>query len=396
VVGHDSDLAILRVDDPAFFEGIVPLEIGALPRLQDRMVVIGYPEGGDTLGITEGVVSRIEHREYAHSQANQLAAQIDAPINSGNSGGPVIKDGRIVGVAFQGLTGPDYENIGYMVPTTVIKQFLQDVEDGHYDGVPELGLSMQKLENAAMRQKFGLDEGTTGVLLNKIYPESPAEGRLYSDDLLLAIDGQRIENDGTIEFRKGERTYLGYLWQIKQVGEGVRFTVKRKGAVLDVDVPLRRAIGFERLVAAKRYDRVATYFIAGGLVFAPLTLNYLAEYGSERDWAVNAPKDLLFYYLQGEPEADRRQVVLLVKVLADELNVGYHAFVNGVIARINGRTISTIQDVGTAFAEQSGPYHVIEDIHGYRLVLDRRKTEQSGPEILRRYRVPADRSKDLQ
>lgn len=396
VVGHDSDLALLRVDDPAFFEGVVPLAIGELPKLQDRVTVIGYPEGGDTLGITEGVVSRVEHREYVHSQANLLAAQIDASINSGSSGGPVIKDGRVVGVAFQGLNGPNYENIGYMVPTSVIRQFLRDIEDGRRDGIPELGLSMQKMENTDLRRKFGLSERVTGTLVNKIYPDSPAEKLLFPDDLLLAIDGQRIENDGTIEFRKGERTYLGYLWQLKQVGEKVRFTVQRQGEQLEVEVPLSRALGFERLVYAKRYDQVATYFIVGGLVFSPLTLNYLEEYGTERDWAISAPKDLLSYYLHGEPSAARRQVILLSKVLADDLNIGYHAFVNGVIVRINNRDVSTIQDVITAFAEETGPYHVIEDIHGYRLVLDRKKATQFGPEILRRYRVPADRSKDLQ
>lgn len=396
VVSHESDLAILRVDDETFFHGVNPLIIGDLPKIQDRVTVIGYPDGGDTLGITEGVVSRVEHREYIHGQANLLAAQIDAPINSGNSGGPVVKDGRVVGVAFQGLNGPAYENIGYMVPTSVIRQFLKDIEDGQRDGIPELGLSMQKMENADLRHRYDLRDEHTGVLINKVYPDSPAEGKLLSGDILLSIDGQRIENDGTIEFRQGERTYLGYLWQLKQLGETMSFTVQRNKQQLEVAVPLTLPIGYERLVFAKRYDQVATYFIAGGLVFAPLTLNYLDEYGSERNWAVNAPKDLLYYYLHGEPSAERRQVVLLVKVLADELNVGYHAFVNGVITRINGRNISTIQDVVKAFSEHSGPYHEIEDTHGYRLVLDRNKTETHSDEILQRYHVPDDRSKDLQ
>jgi S1-C subfamily serine protease len=58
----------------------------------------------EKLSITEGVVSRIEHSNYAHSGAYLLTCQIDAPINAGNSGGPVIQDDKIVGVAFQGLT----------------------------------------------------------------------------------------------------------------------------------------------------------------------------------------------------------------------------------------------------------------------------------------------------
>ena len=69
---------------------------------------------------------------YVHSGADShLAIQTDAAINPGNSGGPVIQDGKVVGVAFQGLTNAD--NIGYMIPTTVIAHFLKDVEDNQYD-----------------------------------------------------------------------------------------------------------------------------------------------------------------------------------------------------------------------------------------------------------------------
>ena len=111
IVAHESDLAILRVDDGSFFKGIEPLEIGPLPDAQDKVSVYGFPEGGDKLSITEGVVSRVEHSNYTHSGAYLLACQIDAPINSGNSGGPVIKDDKIIGIAFQGLAGGSYDRI---------------------------------------------------------------------------------------------------------------------------------------------------------------------------------------------------------------------------------------------------------------------------------------------
>lgn len=48
--------------------------------------MIGYPIGGDTISVTSGVVSRIEVTSYAHGSTELLAVQIDAAINSGNSG----------------------------------------------------------------------------------------------------------------------------------------------------------------------------------------------------------------------------------------------------------------------------------------------------------------------
>lgn len=90
-VAHECDLALLSVEDESFFNDLKPLDIMSdLPQLQDPVLVLGYPEGGDTVSFTQGVVSRIEVLSYVHSYNDLLALQIDAAINPGNSGGPVF------------------------------------------------------------------------------------------------------------------------------------------------------------------------------------------------------------------------------------------------------------------------------------------------------------------
>jgi hypothetical protein len=151
----------------------------------------------------------------------------------------------------------------------------------------------------------------------------------------------------------------------------------------------------ERLVPHNRYDVAPTYYIFGGLVFVPLSLNYLKGFGREGDWFVRAPTELLDLFYNGEPAPEREEVVLLAKVLADEVNVGYHGFVNGVVKRVNGRQIGSTAELAAAFEEHSGRYHTIEDIRGYRLVLDGEEAAASGERILTRYHIGADRSADL-
>jgi S1-C subfamily serine protease len=95
----------------------MPVRLGRLPRLQDSVTVVGYPIGGETISVTAGVVSRIEMTAYAHSSSELLGIQIDAAINSGNSGGPVFSDdGSCVGVAFQSLGKEDADGIGTGAP----------------------------------------------------------------------------------------------------------------------------------------------------------------------------------------------------------------------------------------------------------------------------------------
>ena len=90
------------------------------------------------MSVTSGVVSRVEMQQYSQGGNSLLALQIDAAINPGNSGGPVVNmDREVVGVAFQSLNGEEVENIGYVVPVTVVEHFLEDIRrnNGRYTGL---------------------------------------------------------------------------------------------------------------------------------------------------------------------------------------------------------------------------------------------------------------------
>ncbi|UCD85359.1 MAG: trypsin-like peptidase domain-containing protein [Deltaproteobacteria bacterium] len=388
-VAHECDLAILQVNDQLFFTGIKPLGIGSLAEVRDKIAVYGFPSGGDELCITAGVVSRVGHRKYTHSSAYLLAGQIDAAINPGSSGGPVIKDDKIVGVAFQAGSG---ENISYMVPVPVINHFLKDIKDGRYDGIPGLGISWQRTESPDIRSKYNMTEKQTGVLVNKVYPDSTAKGILSSGDIILSIDGKNIGNDGKIEFRKGERTHFEYLLQNKYINDTAKFEILRENKNVNIEIKLSESVNQGRLVPHERYDVAPTYYILGGLVFAPLTLNFLKEWGN---WYDDAPMNLVNYYYYGEATDDQREIVLLVKILADEANVGYHDWRYKVISYINGKTISTMKDLISAFEEHEGNYHTIVDEWGYQIVLDKVKVNENSHRILEKYKIGSDRSKDL-
>lgn len=109
-VGHECDLAILVVESDEFWDGMTFLELGDIPFLQQAVAVVGYPQGGDNISVTKGVVSRVEPTQYVHGATQLMAIQIDAAINPGNSGGPAIMGNKVAGVAFQNLSGA--ENIG--------------------------------------------------------------------------------------------------------------------------------------------------------------------------------------------------------------------------------------------------------------------------------------------
>jgi S1-C subfamily serine protease len=391
-VSHEADLALLSVDDLEFFEGVKPLKLGRLPEVEQEAVVCGFPEGGDSLSTTKGVISRIENQQYVHSWIELLAGQLDAAINPGNSGGPVMVGNRIVGVVMQARKKS--ENIGYMVPVPVIKHFLIDLEDGRYDGFPEDGIIFQSLENASLKKMFGLSEEQSGTLVTSVAPGSPAENNIFPGDILLSIDGHRIADDGTVEFRPKERTSCDFYVKQHQVGEKAVYKVLRRGKEQTVALKLDKNSENGRLVPMERYDVRPSYYVYGGLVLCPLTLNYLLSWGD--DWSENAPYKLITYLVDGKLSRAGEEVVIIIKVLADDVNNGYEDLINSRIVEVNGKKILNLKDlIRTVETESAVPYVVFRTEDNETIALDRKKAEEAQDAILATYQISDARSQDL-
>ncbi|MGB5964226.1 MAG: trypsin-like peptidase domain-containing protein, partial [Sulfurimonadaceae bacterium] len=326
-ISHQADLALLSVDDVSFFEGVKSLQFDGLPTIQQKVVVYGFPRGGNSLSVSTGVVSRIEHNRYVHSKEIFLSIQIDAAINPGSSGGPAISDGKIVGVVMQQM--PKSQNIGYLVPVEVIKHFLDDVKDNKYDGFPHLGFTTEMMESKTLRNVHQMEKKISGVLLIDMSERSPAFGILKRGDVLLSIDGNKIENDGTVEFRHHQFTSYKYYFDKKQVGDTIVLGLLRDGKEREVKVMLTHVADDHLLVNTVAYDVEPKYFIYGGYVFSPLSRNLL----------MNSSATLLdLRELAGKWATDEREeVVILLKVLASEISRGDHNFALWTVDKINSK-----------------------------------------------------------
>ena len=389
-VGHDGETAVITVDDESFFEGTVPAKFGGLPYQRDKVAVYGYPIGGTDLSVTEGIVSRVGVTVYSHSARALLAVQTDAAINPGNSGGPVFQDGRLIGIAFQHSAGA--QNIGYVVPMPIIERFLKDIKDGRYDGIPDLGVWWQSTENDGLRKSLGLPSDNNGVLITKVAYGASAWGVLKDGDTLTKLDGVKIGQDGTIKFRDDERIDFSDLISRRQIGETLDATVVRGGKEQVVKIPMKASAD---LVPGPRYDTKPSYFIAGGLVFMPLTDELIAARGA--GFRVRSLSS------DGMPTPERTEVVVLSHVLAHDFNRGYHSWSMAPVTRVNGRLIGKLTDLVEAFKTPVNGRHELECEHysgygdnkGTRIVLDAEAAAKVLPAIMARYGVPRDRSDDL-
>lgn len=391
-VSHASDLALLTLDDDSFFDDTPALVIGELPEPNTEVSVFGYPVGGRTLSVTKGVLSRVEQQIYSHSGEFLLAGQIDAAINPGNSGGPVIVDGKIAGVVMQSAAGGRTESLGYFVPPDIVRHMLTDARDGHYDGFPDLGFRTQDLESPAAKAAYGLKPEQNGVLVIKVFNNSPADGVLKENDIVLEIDGYNIAGDSSISLSRTLQTNYKHAIDLKQIGDEMQLTVSRHGEVHNLQLVAQRRQENYSLVRNEEFDAIPEYYIYGGILFVPLNMNLIKRWGP--DWTRTAPVNLLHARSQWS-SPQRRELVVALQVLAADVNLGYHDVRNWIVDTVNDEPVRDFYDFVRQLRDNQDPYVVFRSDTGFQMVVDHDQAKASEDDILQRYRIPASHSEGL-
>jgi S1-C subfamily serine protease len=378
-ISHDADLALVEVHDDAFFKGARALPVGKMPKLQQAVQVWGFPEGGRTLSITSGIVSRIEVDSYAQSGRRLLSTQIDAAINSGNSGGPVISEEAVVGIAMQALD--EAENVGYMIPAPVVAHFLEDVKDGRYDGFPRFGVRVQGMESQAQRMVAGMRRGQTGALVIRVDYGGPAYGVLKPRDVLLAVEGHPIANDLTVDLPGLGRVHYSLVYQRHQIGEKVTVSILRDGKNIKGTIHLQP---HTPLLPGRRTTDRPRYLVFAGLLFQPLSADYF-------DYFESPPPNLLAVSWNHGVTKARREVILMQRVLPHPINRGYQSWEDEVVRLVDGVAPRDMTHLAEIIDHAQGRWVRILMEDGHLITLDRKAARTALEEILEAYGIAEDR-----
>lgn len=380
---YECDLAILSIDTEyylkskqkddlnkimnEFWDDLLPLEIGGLPSKLDTVYVYGYPLGGYNISITTGAVNRIQNIQYFDA-ALGIAIQIDAPINFGNSGGPVVDvDGSVVGVAFSGEDDRFTQNMGYIIPTTMVRYFLNTIKNRKkFYGLCSLGIQYQELNNFVLREFLKLKREQTGVLVTNIDKYGSSDGILEKLDVIVEINGKYIDNDGTMSLHDiisdsdpyirnskssnsellqvGEVVPFTSFISLKKTDEIVQLTVIRDGQILKVDVKLKHK---QFLVPILEYQIKPSYCIIAGLVFIPLTLMAYLEKKQNHEYVSH----LTDYLEKQDPTRVDEQIIILSQIFTTELTEDYPDD-NFILKSINDIEIINLEQLYSVFKKE--------------------------------------------
>jgi len=355
-VAPGIDLAVLKLEDETFFDSHPPLpRPKALPEIRDMVMAYGYPEGGTSLSITKGIVSRIEFESYNYPVSG-LHIQIDAAINPGNSGGPAVVGDKMIGLAFSRLGSAD--NIGYIIPNEEIELFLQDIADGHYDGKPAMFDTLQTLENPALRSFLKLAQSVEGMVVHKPYKNDPAYP-LKEWDVITKIGDQPVDDQGMIRLGDNLRVRFRYLIQHIATNGTVPLTIVRAGKELKINLP----VSAQRLRLIPGLDGAyPSYFICGPLVFSAATDEYVrgflrTKYAATFLVRLSTLGNPLITRSGDEPAfTGEGLVVVSAPFFPHKLVQGYDNPESQVVKAVNGIPIRNLAHLVEVLRDAKGPF----------------------------------------
>lgn len=226
-----TDLAVLRIKGKAPALPAMPLGDSDALQVGDLVLAIGNPFGvGQT--VTQGIISALARTQVGIGDY-QFFIQTDAAINPGNSGGALVDmQGRLVGInsAIYSRSGGSI-GIGFAVPTAMVKTVVESAKSGGTSVKrPYFGAKLQTV-SPDIAESLGLDR-PTGALVAELVEKGPAaESGLKRGDVILAVEGQGVDDPDA----------FGYRFATRPLGGTTSLTIQRGSQRQTVTVKLAPA-----------------------------------------------------------------------------------------------------------------------------------------------------------
>jgi len=254
------------------------------------------------------------------------------------------------------------------------------------DELPCLGIAIQPLESPALRNYIG---APSGVLVN--WTRNPA---IQLNDVICSVKGHAVDNQGLTMYL-GRRIHFAAVLHDLFSGDSVDLTVLRNKGEISVTANLVPSSSVD-LVQNLQYSRRPEYVVVGGLVFQPLSHDFLQGW-NERD----RPSHLQDLLNRGRIEGSKSQAIILTNVLAARCNAGYSSgWVGGpVLKALNGEEVQNVRHLADNIdrimkseSEEFLKFTVSGYVDDHLIVMHKLDVLRDEPSIQKTYEIPRIRS----
>ncbi len=227
VVGSEeaNDIAVLKINA----EGLTPVKLGSSSSISvgDPIYAIGDPLGTLNYTMTAGIVSGLDRIISTENSQDINTFQIDAAVNSGNSGGPVFNAyGEVVGIVTAKYSDTGVEGLGFAIPVDEVITMINDlVAYGKVKNKPFMGIQVMTATEK--------ENGVAGASVYSVTADSPAsKAGLKAGDVITEMGGQAIGSQQELVAAKNKY----------KAGETVKLKIYRDGGNLELSLTFGEAV----------------------------------------------------------------------------------------------------------------------------------------------------------
>lgn len=387
-IDDHADLALLKVDDPAFWKGLRSAHLAQTVPRKGRVQLRRWQNGN--LEDWSADITKLVLDWSRTGILKLLKFDITTKMPAGGWSEIVTR-----GADLLGLTDMQNDSVLRAIPAPMIrlamnahplKSGIASREMGRID------FAWQPAENPHTLRFLGLTHTPYGgVIVNNLPIESRKSRVLKPRDIILEIDGQAVDMHGSIlDSEYGSLPFEYLAVRNKYAGDILSMKVWRDGHILSLSYVLPSPTETSGLVTRAMGDHPPEYLIAGGLVFQPLTLSYLESWG--QDWGTLAPFRLT-YYTREFPTPNLPSILILSQVLPDTYNLGYQDIRTLAVKSVNGRPVHKLIELIEALRHPIKGYHSIEFLNDKqvgRILLEASEMDAATQRVLERYDIRQD------
>jgi len=246
------------------------------------------------------------------------------------------------GLALRG--GAEYE---FSILTTDIINRIFDLKTGEkkeLTGIP--GFRTAPLTQVYFRKKLGLTMKDGGCLISKVFEQGSGIKQLKPGDVLMEVDGKKLDAWGKYEKASHERIFFKHLFSSHYINESIPITIVRNKKRKTIRLKLDSISDNKWLIPRNPENKQTSYLIRGGFVFIPMTVSFLKEWGG--NFMDSAPLSLVKNFNRNRYKIKNDEcedLVILARVLPHPSNIGLQSLGNTVIRKVNGKKLKSLKQL---------------------------------------------------
>lgn len=366
-------------------KGYTPVPWGPPIGMGAKVQIVQFDEAGQRQS-GEGRITGIKVSLLPSAPLGILTFQALTDLKLERIGSPAFHEGKLAGLIME---YDEATQTSLVLPTAILKRFVEDVEAPPYGGVAVAGMTWTPLVAPANRKFYGLNHDDQGVQVLRTITGSGAATVLQAGDVILKWDGYTVDSQGYYNDPEFGRISLVHLISgRKYPGDVVTVTRWRNEKSEEVQFKLDSYNDAKALVPLNIEGVQAEYLVEGGFMFRELTADYLLAYGTQ--WMVRANPRLVDIYLTRAqaPAKPGERIIILTGVLPDPLNVSYQEIRDELVTHLNGKPVSSMSDVFAIRDQDGGITRIRLKTLGLDLVLDKALLPEANGRIAKLYGIP--------